>query len=72
MLTPRQFEVYMLAVNTAAEPDEMAQELGISGDCVSHHLSAIYAVMGVNTRLELMAQYWHREMHPEAASASVR
>lgn len=63
-LTRREFEVYMLAVTTATPERELAQELGIMCSTVTKHLQGIYDAMGVSNRLELMSQYWYRELHP--------
>lgn len=63
-ISPRQFATYMLLVETADEPRDIALKLGISRDALSERMKSLYDMFGVSTRLELMTQYHYREQHP--------
>lgn len=51
-LTPRQIEVAALVTRGLSNP-EIAKELGVALKTVEHHISNIYAVLGVRNRVTL-------------------
>ena len=65
MLTDIQFKIYMMIVMQAMDGRTIAEELHCSRSFVSRHTRKIFDIMGVGNRLELLTQYWHRELHPQ-------
>jgi DNA-binding CsgD family transcriptional regulator len=63
-LTPTEFKIYIATVTQAKGGVALAQEFKRNVYTVKHHLKKIYVKMGVSTSLELLVQYWYRELHP--------
>ena len=64
-LTRTEFCIYMLTVTRAKSGKSIAKILNKPVPTVKTHLYRIYTKMGVNSSLELLTQYWYRELHPQ-------
>ena len=67
MLTRTQFKIYMLIVTRAMGERDIATMLNAKLSSVKRRTKEIFDVMGVSSRLELLIQYWYRELHPQEA-----
>lgn len=61
-LSRREFEVYMMIVESAMTPSDIARQLGLSVGTVRwNYVPGCLRKMKVNTMLELLVQYHKRE-----------
>jgi DNA-binding CsgD family transcriptional regulator len=70
-LTPREREVAQLLTRGATN-EEIARALWISRHTVKDHVKAVYAKIGVASRVELSAKLFHEHVMPQLDSARIR